>query len=64
MYTRIYIYIYHPIRPSACLHTKNTSIRGPVPHLGTKIGSLAYEQKDTSYIHQGASISPPPAPPS
>jgi hypothetical protein len=50
MYT--HIYIYQPIRPSECLHTKNTSARRPVPHLGTKIGSPTYlqSQRYISYI--------------
>jgi hypothetical protein len=43
MYT--HIYIYRPIRPSECLHTKNTCIHRPIQHLGTKTGSPAYQQK-------------------
>jgi hypothetical protein len=57
MYT-IYIYIYGPIRPSECLHTKNTSARRPVPHLGTKIGSPAY-QKGIQYTYIRVPLSHP-----
>jgi hypothetical protein len=60
-----HIYIYGPIQPSEYLHTKNTSARRPVPHIGTKIGSPAYQKGiQRTYIHQGASITPPAAPPS
>jgi hypothetical protein len=46
-------------------YKKYISARRPVPHLGTKIGSPAYQKKVYKYIHhQGASIAPPAAPPS
>jgi hypothetical protein len=65
MYT--HLYIKRSIRPSQCLHTKNTCIRGPMQHLGTKNGLTSlYTTKKiyTSCTTHGASIAPPPSPPS
>jgi hypothetical protein len=62
MYTHIYIWAYLAIR---MFTYKNTSAHRPVPHLDTKIGSPAYQKYiQYTYIHQGASITPPVAPPS
>jgi hypothetical protein len=65
MYTHIYIYIYRPIRPSECLHTK---IHMPAGQCHTSVQKLAhqpiYNPKLVYIIHQGASIAPPPTPPS
>jgi hypothetical protein len=64
------MYIYRSTVPSECLHTKNTRIRRPMQHLGTKWAHQPIYKK--IYIHtkmpqsttHGASRAPPPAPPS
>jgi hypothetical protein len=66
------MYIYRSTVPSECLHTKNTRIRRPIQHLGTKWAHQPiYIKYIYIYIHQmpqstthGASSAPPPTPPS
>jgi hypothetical protein len=64
MYTHVYIKSHQAIR---MFTYKNTCIRRPVQHLGTKNGFTSLyttKTKCTSYTTQGASIAPPPTPPS
>jgi hypothetical protein len=61
MYT--HIYISRTIRPSDCLHTKNTYARRPVPHLGTKSAHQPmYDKKSIQYTSIRGPLSHPHLP--
>jgi hypothetical protein len=64
MYTHVYIKAHQAIQ---MFTYKNTCIRRPMQHLGTKNGLTSLyttKQRYTSCTTHGASIAPPPAPPS
>jgi hypothetical protein len=50
---KVYTHIYIKASPAIRMFTynKNTLAHRPVPHLGTKIGSPAYQKQYTKYIH-------------